>query len=194
MSIYYKVKFAISTLISVLILKFNGCKLKGMSYFCGLPYIKNKGSISVGNSCMFISSETSNSIGLNHRCMLTTQSKLSHINIGNNCGFSGCTLWCFSSIEIGNNVRVGANCLIMDGDCHQDDPRSGDNLPIVIEDNVWLGANVIVLKGVHIGRNSLIGINSVVTADIPSNVIAVGNPCKVIRNLSESQILKLESQ
>jgi acetyltransferase-like isoleucine patch superfamily enzyme len=55
--------------------------------------------------------------------------------------------------------------------------------PVTIEDNVWLGMNVIVLKGVTIGKNSMIAANSVVTKDIPENVLAGGYPCKVIRSL-----------
>jgi acetyltransferase-like isoleucine patch superfamily enzyme len=54
---------------------------------------------------------------------------------------------------------------------------------VVIGDNVWLGVNSVVLKGVTIGKNSVIGANSVVTRDIPPNVIAAGNPCKVIKQI-----------
>ena len=58
-------------------------------------------------------------------------------------------------------------------------------LPITIKDNVWIGANVTVLPCVTIGENSIIWAGSVVTKDIPSNVIAVGNPCKVLRPLTD---------
>ena len=59
------------------------------------------------------------------------------------------------------------------------------NLPIHIGKNCWLGANVVVLPGVTIGDNSVIGAGSVVTKDIPANVVAVGNPCKVLRPINE---------
>ena len=59
------------------------------------------------------------------------------------------------------------------------------NLPVHIGRNCWLGAGVIVLPGVTIGDNSVIGAGSVVTKDIPSNVVAVGNPCKVLREINE---------
>ena len=78
---------------------------------------------------------------------------------------------------------VGANSTITDGDWHPDDPRSQAAKPIIIGDNVWLGINVTVLKGVTIGNGSLIGAGSVVTRSIPPNVMAAGNPCKVLRNL-----------
>jgi len=57
--------------------------------------------------------------------------------------------------------------------------------PVVIEDNVWLGIGVIIHPGVTIGRNSVIGSGSVVTKDIPADVVAVGNPCKVLRKITE---------
>lgn len=59
------------------------------------------------------------------------------------------------------------------------------SFPITIGDNVWLGANVIVLPGVTIGENSVIGAGSVVTKDIPANVVAFGSPCKVYREINE---------
>ncbi|WP_363315970.1 DapH/DapD/GlmU-related protein [Chryseobacterium sp.] len=59
--------------------------------------------------------------------------------------------------------------------------------PITVGDNVWLGGNVVVLPGVTIGSNSVIGAGSIVTKDIPSNVVAVGNPCKVVKNLEENK-------
>ena len=59
------------------------------------------------------------------------------------------------------------------------------NMPIHIGRNCWLGAGVIVLPGVTIGDNSVIGAGSVVTKDIPANVVAVGNPCRVIREIGE---------
>lgn len=58
--------------------------------------------------------------------------------------------------------------------------------PITIGDNVWIGGHVSILPGISIGDNSIIGAGSVVTSDIPSNVIAVGNPCKVLREINES--------
>ena len=59
------------------------------------------------------------------------------------------------------------------------------NIPVHIGNNVWLGAGVLVMPGVTIGDNSVIGAGSVVTKDIPANVIAVGNPCRVLREIGE---------
>lgn len=111
------------------------------------------------------------------------------------------------NIEIGENFYANVNCVILDGG----KVKFGDNVfiapncgfytaghpfdveqrnsgleyarPITIGNNVWIGAQVCVLPGVTIGNNCVIGAGSVVTKDIPSNVLAVGNPCHVIRKL-----------
>ncbi len=59
------------------------------------------------------------------------------------------------------------------------------NLPVHIEKNVWIGGGVFIMPGVTIGENSVIGANSVVTRDIPANVVAAGNPCRVMREITE---------
>ena len=80
------------------------------------------------------------------------------------------------------------------------DERSGDlffrtkALPITIEDNVWIGGGTIVLPGITIGRNSVIGAGSVVTKSIPTYSVAVGNPCRVIRDLPKVDFYELDSK
>ena len=115
------------------------------------------------------------------------------LTIGKDCGMSGGAIWATDSISIGNNVLIGANCTIIDGDIHSTDwqQRRSNNSnpklmeykhkPIVIGDDVWLGANTIVLKGVPIGERTIIGAGSVFTKDIPADCIAAGNPCKVVK-------------
>lgn len=95
-------------------------------------------------------------------------------------------------VSIGNDVRIGPNCGIYTPQ-HAYDPalRAAGyerSFPVVIEDNVWIGGGVSILGGVTIGKNSIIGAGSVVTRDIPANVIAVGNPCRVLRELTEEDI------
>lgn len=97
-----------------------------------------------------------------------------------------------SSITIGDNVMVANNCYISDADWHDIYDRTGvigETRPVLLENNVWLGDSVIVNKGVTIGENSVIGAYSNVTKDIPANVIAGGNPCKVIRALDPDKPL-----
>jgi galactoside O-acetyltransferase len=62
------------------------------------------------------------------------------------------------------------------------------NVPIHIGNNVWLGANSVILSGVHIGENTVIGAGSLVTKNIPANVVAVGSPCRVIREINDKDM------
>lgn len=187
-----KLAYLINTPFQNLKLQLKGVKTKGFVFTGGRIFVdrEKNGNLSIGRNCRFMSKSWGNKIGLNHRCMLSVGPN-ANLSIGDCCSFSGASIWCFKSITLENNVRIGANCLIIDGDAHQDDPRAGENNPVHICKNVWLGANVVVLKGVNIGENSLIGMNSVVTKDIPANVVAAGNPCRVIKQLSEETIQKL---
>jgi acetyltransferase-like isoleucine patch superfamily enzyme len=164
-----------------------GVKLGKKASFIGKCYFKRfpGTGITIGSNCMFLSKSNSNLIGINRPCIISTHQSeyTATIQIGNDCGFSGTVIGAFRSIKLGNNVRCGANTLITDADWHLDDPRSSTPREIIIEDNVWLGVNSVILKGVTIGANTVIGANSVVTKSIPANVIAAGNPCRVIRAL-----------
>ena len=159
------------------------CKFQGKTHFNRLQ----NSSMTIGNYCMFNSTHKSNLIGVYSPCMISTLGEGAQIEIGNNCGFTGTIIGAALHIKLGNNVRCGANTLITDTDWHTDDYRTGKDKEIIIEDNVWLGYGVKVLKGVTIGKNSLIGANSVVTKDIPANVIAVGNPCKIIKQIEPQE-------
>ncbi|MBN1186225.1 MAG: acyltransferase [Bacteroidales bacterium] len=166
------------------------CFLRGINIgnkvsFIGLPLFRRapQSVISIGKNCGFRSSITSNLIGINRRCMISTILPGASIIIGEGCGFSGTVIGAFKSIKIGNHVRCGANTLITDSDWHLADMRSGKIKEILIEDNVWIGEGVKIMKGVTIGKNSVIGAGSIVTKSIPENVIAAGNPCKVIKHL-----------
>lgn len=99
-------------------------------------------------------------------------------------------MWIHDSITIGNHVKIGACVLLTDTDAHPIDYVSRrfsnegtKSAPIVIEDDVWIGAHCVVLKGVTIGARSIIGAGSVVTKNIPADCIAAGNPCKIIKKL-----------
>lgn len=93
-------------------------------------------------------------------------------------------------LHIGNNIMLGHHVTIMDYDGHPvfyegkpalQDTYGGDAKPIVIEDDVWIGFGSVILKGVRIGKGSMIGANSCVTKDVPANSIVGGNPAKIIR-------------
>jgi acetyltransferase-like isoleucine patch superfamily enzyme len=157
--------------------------------FYGLPVINRypKSSIKVGNGCIFRSDST-NLVGRNKKCILVTTSQNASIEIGDNSGFNGSVIHCADRVQIGNNVLAGYNVLIDDSDHHPIDPaarhsNTAESKAIIIEDNVWLGINVTVLKGVKIGKNSVIGANSLVLTDVPADSLAIGNPCRVIKKI-----------
>lgn len=90
-------------------------------------------------------------------------------------------------VEIGDNTMIGPNVTIITAS-HPLDPEerlkhAQFNQPVVIGQNVWIGANVTIFPGVTIGDNSVIGAGSIVTKDIPENVLAFGSPCKVVKNI-----------
>lgn len=114
------------------------------------------------------------------------------IEIGDNCSigdFSHVTA--INEIRLGNNVRMGKNILITDNSHGASDPSMLDIAPnhrplvskgpVIIDDNVWIGAKSCIMPGVHIGRGVIIGAGSVVTKDIPPFSLAAGSPARVIR-------------
>lgn len=162
---------------------------KGIRFWGTACMVRFPGStITIGDRCSFRSDKTSNLIGINRKCILSTHSKNALLKLGSNCGLSGTVIGCKERIVLGNDVLCGANTLITDFDWHgvMPDKRrsySGDSKEIIIGNNVFIGYGSVVLKGVSIGDNTVIGANSVVTRNIPANVIAGGNPCKVIKAL-----------
>ena len=114
----------------------------------------------------------------------------SNIEIGDNFYTNhNCTILDGGKVTIGKNVFIAPNCVISTAG-HAFDKESRAKgleiaLPITIGDDVWIGANVSILPGVTIGSNVIIGAGSVVNRDIESNVVAVGNPCRKIRNITE---------
>ena len=113
-----------------------------------------------------------------------------HVHLGKNVYInSGLKLVDDTHIYIGDYCMLGPNVVLATAG-HPIDPTLREkalqyNLPVRIGRNCWLGAGVIVMPGVTIGDNSVIGAGSVVTKDIPANVVAVGNPCRVVRPIGD---------
>jgi acetyltransferase-like isoleucine patch superfamily enzyme len=136
---------------------------------------------------------SSNPLGVRGKCILATYAEGAEIVIGDNTGMTGATICAMESIQIGSHVRLGANSTVVDTDFHPIsaaeravNPKDGRSRPVVIEDEVFIGMNVVILKGSHIGKGSVIGAGSVVAGKIPPGVIAAGNPVQVIHELNDA--------
>lgn len=130
-----------------------------------------------------------NTYGIIQPNILNVRSGGAEIILGDNVGMSGSTISSAQSIQIGNNVLIGSGCVICDNDAHPINPKDRGAqikvkaLPIRIEDDVFIGARCLILKGVQIGAGAMIGAGSVVTKNIPSYEIWAGNPAKFIKKI-----------
>ena len=115
------------------------------------------------------------------------------LKIGKYCLITpGVRIMAAESIEIGDACMFAHGAYISDADWHGIYDRSepvGNTKPIILKDNVWIGDSAIVCKGVTIGENSIIGAGAVVTKNIPANVVAAGNPAKVVKNLDQGDFV-----
>lgn len=155
----------------------------------GVPIIQRhrRSYIRVGDDLQLRSTLRSNPLGANHPVMLITWQAGAVIEIGSHYGMTGGTICAARQVTIGQRVAVGANSTISDTDFHPLDPEArrmhlsaARTAPIIIGDDVFVGMNCLILKGVTVGSGSVIGAGSVVTRDVPSGVIVAGNPAAVI--------------
>jgi acetyltransferase-like isoleucine patch superfamily enzyme len=158
----------------------------------GLPILqKHRQSVmQFGAGLNLRSSVTSNPLGPNHPVILCTWEPGAVLEVGEDFAMTGGSICAAQRIKIGSNVAVGANSTIADTDFHplnaeyrRRHPQESETAPICIEDDVFIGMNCQILKGVTIGRGSVIGAGSVVAKDVPAGVIAAGNPARVIREV-----------
>jgi acetyltransferase-like isoleucine patch superfamily enzyme len=160
----------------------------------GIPYVKvnRSGKFSIGNGFKMNNNFAGNIIGRQQKCIFVVKGNLF---IRNNVGISSSAIVCHNFIEIGSNVTIGGNTAIYDTDFHslKAEERTAmpeilehvKTKPVIIEDNVFIGAHSLILKGTTIGRNSIVGAGSVVSKSIPPFEIWAGNPAKKIREIAE---------
>lgn len=168
------------------------CLMKGVRWhytwrFNGLPLIRRRrgGIIEIGAHFTANSAFASNSLGVFQRCIVSAGAGAS-VRIGSHVGISGVSIHAAKSISIGNHVMIGSGALITDTDAHPLNPEQrrcgggGSSKPIIIEDDVFIGARAIVLKGVTLGYGCVVGAGAVVTKNVPAGCIVAGNPAKVV--------------
>jgi acetyltransferase-like isoleucine patch superfamily enzyme len=160
------------------------CVFVGRAHFSRAAYSR----IVIGPGCEFRSTTWANEVGVNRPCRLSTLRAGAEVRLGAGCGLSGTIIAAARSVRLGDRVLCGANVTITDSDAHGiaiDARRSPpEPLPVVIEDDVWLGLNVVVLKGVTIGRGSVVAAGSIVVRDLPAGVVAAGQPAVVVGTTS----------
>lgn len=149
----------------------------------GVPFVTNQGRLLIGDRVRLASEISTLELNVGPQGTLEIGERvlLNH----------GCSVGATQLVRIGARCNIGSQSILIDNAFHQLDParrnEQPDPAPVILEANVWLAARVIVLPGVTIGENSVVGAGSVVTRDIPPNVLAAGIPAKVIRPLQSSE-------
>jgi acetyltransferase-like isoleucine patch superfamily enzyme len=141
--------------------------------------IRGPGTVIFGDRCKVISSRLAPTTPFTH-------AKEAVIRFGDEVLLTGTRLGCQNRIEVGDRTGL-ADCRVMDTDFHRPDAREGRRYdtagrgkPILIGQNVWVGAGAMVLKGVKIGDNAVVGAGSVVIGNVPPDAVVFGNPARVI--------------
>lgn len=158
----------------------------------GKPIIQRhrKSLIELGDGVVLRSWLESNPLVPIHPVVFSTRSRLAVIKVGEDCGFTGTTIVAADRIEIGDRVQIGANTTIVDTDFHpltpegrKKDMANGKSRPVIIHNDVFIGMNCLILKGVEIGEGSVIGAGSVVSKNVPPRTMVGGNPARIIREV-----------
>lgn len=160
----------------------------------GIPIIQRhrQSVMRFGPRLQLRSSLRSNPLGPNHPVFLATWQRGAKLQIGADFGMTGGTICASNSIFIGDRVAIGANTIIIDTDFHpldpkqrQEKPSDAKSSPIIIEDDVFVGMNCLILKGVILGCGSVVGAGSVVTKDVLPGMIVAGNPARPVSSVSD---------
>lgn len=167
----------------------------------GMPMIQRyRGSrITLGDGVQLRSWRSTNPLSPVNPVTFSTRTPQALIAIGQDVGMTGTTIVAMERVQIGDRVLIGANTTIVDTDFHPLEPAArqvdilaGEHKPVVIEADVFIGMNVLVLKGVRIGAGAVVGAGSVVLGDVPAGAVAVGNPARLVRALETTHLKEKE--
>lgn len=159
---------------------FRGCRVGFGARLFGRCRVSGRAGIHIGDRLLML--------GGTAPCELTTHGG-GRLDIGDRVFVNyGASVSAHTLVRIGSDCKIGQHAIILDCDYHDmnhplHDGGHGPSRPVVLEDGVWLSARVTVLKGVTIGRGSVIAAGSVVTRDVPAGVLAGGVPARVLRPL-----------
>ena len=162
--------------------------------FHGLPILElySRDSLDIGDGTLINSSNMFYHLSMHSKCKFVANTSESKILIGANSRLHGVCINARNMVEIGSNVLIAANVFIVDSNGHEvslPDPLQriftrGRTSRVKICDGVWVGANSIILPGVTIGEGSVVAAGSVVSKDVPSNVLVAGVPAKIVREIN----------
>lgn len=131
------------------------------------------------------------SIGMGSRLNQVSLHVKGFLEIGDGVFLNGTSIACFEYVKIGSDCLI-SDAYIVDNDFHNLEPNLRHSAPtektrrrVIIEDNVWIGDNGVVLKGSYIGRDAVIGSNSVVRGVVPPRVVCIGNPAMVVKRFAD---------
>lgn len=158
----------------------------------GRPHVRlgSGGEIWLGDGVQLVSQRRGNPL-VHRRCTLIVRGAGARLTIGAGSGLSGAVVYVAERVEIGCRVLVGANCTIVDTDFHPLSPeqrrqhpsRGAVSKPVIIGDDVFIGAGAILLKGTRLGDGCVVGAGAVVAGAFPARSLVAGNPARVIRHL-----------
>jgi acetyltransferase-like isoleucine patch superfamily enzyme len=195
--IFFKCSFWFSWLLTFAKFKLNGVVFSLDFIAGGVPIINVSlsGKFSIGRNFILNSGKYHNMIGRSHNCYFIVGPK-AILEIGTNVGISSTAIVCHQHVKIGNNVRIGGGVVIYDTNFHSLITSERVSLPeitsnvkkskVILEDDCFIGAHSIILKGVTIGMNSIVGAGSVVSRDVPTNQVWAGNPAVFVRNIDHA--------
>jgi acetyltransferase-like isoleucine patch superfamily enzyme len=190
---YYEVARKYSWLISSFKFYLNNVKYHRDFVGFGIPIldVNMGGSFSIGKQFWFNSGKYHAMGGRQQQCYFVV-AKGGELIIGDNVGVTSVAFICHNKISIGNNVKIGINTVIYDTDFHSLDASIRNSIPeridgvrtkpVIIHDGAFIGGHTTILKGVTIGKNSIIGAGSVVFDSVPDEQIWAGNPARFVRN------------
>lgn len=191
--LYYQIACKYSWLLSSFKFYLNDVKYHRDFVGFGIPIldISMQGTFSIGKRFWFNSGKYHAMGGRQQQCYFVV-AKGGELTIGDNVGVTSVAFICHNKISIGNNVKIGINTVIYDTDFHSLDAKMRNSYPerldgvktkpVIICDGAFIGGHSTILKGVTIGKNSIVGAGSVVFEDIPDEQVWAGNPARYVRD------------
>lgn len=187
---YFIFRFLLQHKINLVKMRIRKCYIGRRLTTYGQIFIRGKGKVTIGDDVTINSCREANPIGGDTKTILFAK-ETGRISIGNRVGMSNVTLVASNAITIEDDVMLGGSVKVYDNDFHsthyEERVQSPDpgikSAPVCIQRGAFVGAHTIILKGVTIGRRSVIGAGSVVTKNVPAGEVWAGNPARFVRKV-----------